>query len=46
MADIAIAVLYAQELISKYGASISYACKIAGWEYNVDANKVFRLVTE
>lgn len=46
MADIAIAVLYAQELISKYGASISYACKIAGWEYGVDVDKVFRLVTE
>jgi hypothetical protein len=46
MADLAIAVLYAQELISKYGASIAYACKVAGWEYGVDSHRVFRLVTE
>ena len=46
MADLAIAVIYAQELISKFGYSISLACDLAGWEYGVDSHKVFRVVTD
>lgn len=46
MSDLAIAVQYARELTTEYMVPLLEACRIASWEYCVDANKIYRVITD
>jgi hypothetical protein len=40
------AVDYAMELVEVYKMGIHYACRIAGWEYEIDCDTLYRIITE
>ena len=40
------AVDYAMELVEYYKLSIHYACRIAGWEYEIEPDTLYRIITE
>ena len=40
------AVDFAMEMVELYKIGIHYACRIAGWEYEVDPDMVYRIITE
>jgi hypothetical protein len=46
MADLAIAVQYARELVKEYNMPLHYACRVASWEYCVDCDRVYRVITD
>lgn len=37
---------FAMELVELYKIGIHYACRIASWEYEVDADTIYRIITE
>lgn len=40
------AVDFAMELVELYKIGIHYACRIASWEYEVEADTIYRIITE
>lgn len=40
------AVDYAMELVEVYKMGIHYACRIAGWEYEIEPDTLYRIITE
>lgn len=40
------AVDFAMEMVEVYKIGIHYACRMASWEYEVDADIIYRIITE